>query len=138
MAESKASGVGADNRPKSPHLQVYRWEITMFTSIMHRVTGVGLYIGTLILAWWLIALASGPEAYAVFQDVAGSLLGRFVLFMYTLTITYHMLNGIRHLYWDVGYGFAPGTASLTGWTVVLSAIVVTVLIWAAGYGLIGG
>lgn len=138
MADGKASGAGSDNRPLSPHLQVYRWEITMFSSIMHRATGAALYGGTIILAWWLIAAASGPEAYATFQDLAGSLLGRLVLFGFTLALSYHLLNGIRHLNWDVGNGFSPATATLTGWIVVLGAIALTLIIWAAGYGLIGG
>ncbi len=137
MAESKA-GAETGSRPRSPHLQVYRWEVTMFSSIAHRATGVALYGGTIILAWWLIAAASGPEAYGLFQDLAGGLLGRLVLFGFTLALSYHLLNGIRHLNWDVGNGFAPRTASLTGWLVVLGAIALTLVIWAAAYGLLGG
>lgn len=110
----------------------------MFSSIAHRATGVALYGGTIILAWWLIAAASGPEAYGLFQDLAGGLLGRLVLFGFTLALSYHLLNGIRHLNWDVGNGFAPRTASLTGWLVVLGAIALTLVIWAAAYGLLGG
>lgn len=138
MAESKASGAAADNRPRSPHLQVYRWEITMFTSIAHRATGVALYGGTIVLTWWLIAAASGPEAYALFQDLAGGILGRLVLFGFTLALIYHLLNGIRHLTWDVGNGLAPATASMTGWLVVLGAVLFTLLIWAGAHGFLGG
>ncbi len=110
----------------------------MFTSIAHRASGVALYGGTIVFAWWLIAAASGPEAYALFQDLAGGILGRLVLFGFTLALTYHLLNGVRHLNWDVGNGFAPAIATMTGWVVVLGAIIITLIIWAAAYGLLGG
>ncbi len=138
MAESKAGAADADNRPLSPHLQVYRWEITMFTSAAHRITGIGLYGGTVILAWWLIAAASGAEAYDLFQSLAGGFLGQFVLFGFTVALIYHLLNGVRHLFWDVGHGFEPRTASMTGWIVVLATIALTIVVWAAAYGLMGG
>ena len=101
MAEGPAA------RPLSPHLQIYRLTLTMLMSIVHRITGGALYIGTVLLAWWLIAAASGPNAYAVFQSVASSFLGRIVLLGYTWALIHHMLGGVRHLIWDTGAGFGP-------------------------------
>ena len=92
-------------RPLSPHLQTYRWTLTMVMSIVHRVTGVALYFGTLLLAWWLIAAASGPGAYANVQAFTGSFIGRLIVFGYTWALLHHLLSGIRHFVWDLGYGF---------------------------------
>ena len=101
-------------RPLSPHLQIYRWYFTMALSIAHRVTGVGLALGLLLLTWWLLALASGPEAFATVQAVMDSWLGVLVLFVYTLVLFYHMGNGVRHLVWDFGYGFDVEVAAPFG------------------------
>ena len=106
-------------RPLSPFMTIYRWYPTMASSIVHRVTGVGLALGTLLLAWWLIAVASGPEAYHRFQAVAGSWVGQFVLFGFTWALFFHLLNGIRHLAWDMGYGFTPAKANRNSWIVFL-------------------
>jgi succinate dehydrogenase / fumarate reductase cytochrome b subunit len=103
MAEAKASVA----RPLSPHLQVYRLLFTMVMSIVHRITGAGLYVGTLLLAWYLIATASGPEAHATVTWFMGSLLGRLILFGYTWALFHHMLGGLRHFVWDFSYGFDP-------------------------------
>ena len=92
-------------RPLSPHLQTYRWTLTMALSIVHRATGMALYFGTLLLAWWLIAAASGPGAYANVQAFTGSFIGRLILFGYTWALMHHLLCGLRHLVWDLGYGF---------------------------------
>jgi succinate dehydrogenase / fumarate reductase cytochrome b subunit len=100
-------------RPLSPHLQIYRWPITMAASITHRATGIALAAGTLFLSWWLIAAASGPDAYAVFIRAAANPLGEIVLFGFLWSLAFHLLNGIRHLAWDVGYGFKVPTAKLT-------------------------
>src|ERR1700730_10848073 len=94
-------------RPLSPHLQTYRWTLTMALSIVHRITGMALFFGTLLVAWWLIAVSAGPNAYAVFQDFLGSIFGRLILLGYTWALLHHMLGGIRHLAWDLGYGFGP-------------------------------
>ncbi len=117
------------SRPLSPHLQIYRWPITMATSIIHRATGVALYVGTLFLAWWLIAAASTPAAYMIFKDVAGSLIGVLVMFGYTWALLYHSINGIRHLVWDTGYGFENETAERTGLLVIALSAGLTLLIW---------
>src|ERR1700729_828693 len=98
---------GAPARPLSPHLGIYRLTLTMMMSVVHRGTGIALYAGSVLLAWWLLAAASGPNAYALFQAVASSLIGRIVLFGYTFALVHHMLGGVRHLIWDTGAGFGP-------------------------------
>src|ERR1700692_4699256 len=102
MAEPKAPAA----RPLSPHLQIYKPTLTMMMSIVHRITGLGLYFGTLLLAWWLIAAAS-PSSYARFEWFASSLIARLILFGYPWALIHHMLGGIRHLIWDTGRGFGP-------------------------------
>jgi succinate dehydrogenase / fumarate reductase cytochrome b subunit len=130
MADAKAGGT---ERPLSPHLQVYRWTIPMALSILHRVSGVALYAGTLLLVWWIAATAAGPDAYANAQLVVGSFLGRLVLFGFSLALVYHLLNGIRHLVWDTGRGFAIGTAKASGWLVLILSLVLTLAAWFLGY-----
>lgn len=117
-------------RPLSPHLQVWRWHITMATSILHRATGVALYIGALIAAAWAIALAQGPEAYATFKTVMGSPLGKVVMFGLTLSFFYHLANGVRHLVWDIGKGFDVKTANATSVLVFAFTAAATIAVWA--------
>jgi succinate dehydrogenase / fumarate reductase cytochrome b subunit len=117
-------------RPLSPHLQIYKPLITWVPSITHRVTGLGLGLGMLLVATWLIALAAGPDAYAAVQDFVHSWIGLLLLFGFTWALMFHMLNGIRHLAWDAGFGFEVPTARITGWTVVIGSVVLTLLIWA--------
>jgi succinate dehydrogenase / fumarate reductase cytochrome b subunit len=117
-------------RPLSPHMTIYRWPVTMATSITHRMTGIAMSIGTLVLAWWLIAAASGPEAYATFSHLAGSWIGRIVLFGFTWSLAFHLLNGIRHLAWDMGYGFSIPTAKMTGWLVIILSVLLAVATFA--------
>jgi len=121
-------------RPLSPHLQTYRWTLTMALSIVHRATGLALYFGTLLLAWWLIALATGPEAYATFRIVAGTPLGELVLFGFIWSLAFHLLNGIRHLAWDMGYGFAVPTANKTGVLVIALSVLAAIGVFMLGYG----
>jgi succinate dehydrogenase / fumarate reductase, cytochrome b subunit len=116
-------------RPLSPHLQIYRWYLTMALSIGHRVTGVINAIGLLFLTWWLLALASGAEAFATVQAVAGSWIGLLALFGWTLSLFYHLGNGIRHLVWDAGYGFDIGVAFNSGLAVLAFAGFMTILLW---------
>ena len=116
-------------RPLSPHLQIYRWYFTMALSIAHRITGLGLALGLVLFTWWLLALASGPEAFATVHAVMVSWFGRLILFLYTLTLFYHMGNGIRHLAWDFGYGFDPAVARASGAAVLAFAGGLTVLVW---------
>jgi succinate dehydrogenase / fumarate reductase cytochrome b subunit len=124
-------------RPLSPHLQIYRWPVTMATSIVHRITGVGLGAGIVIVAWWLIAAAMGPSEYTLFQSLAGGILGRLVLFGFTLALMYHLLNGVRHLVWDAGSGFALKSADASGVFVFIGAGVLTVTAWAFAYMMMG-
>jgi succinate dehydrogenase / fumarate reductase cytochrome b subunit len=116
-------------RPLSPHLQVYRWYFTMALSIGHRVTGVGMAVGLVLLTWWLLALASGPEAFATVQAVMHSWLGVLVLFVYTFVLFYHMANGVRHLAWDAGYGYELPVAINSGFAVLAFAGAMTVVTW---------
>ena len=116
-------------RPLSPHLQIYKPQISSVLSILHRITGAGLGIGLLLLAWWLIAAASGPDAFATVQGFIGSWLGRLILFGFTLALFFHLLNGIRHLAWDVGWGFEKQQAHMTGLLTVGGAAGLAVLTW---------
>lgn len=120
-------------RPLSPHLQVYRWQITMTMSILHRATGVALGVGGILFAWWLVAAALGGEAYADFTDVMRSPLGLVALFGFSFCFVYHLFNGLRHLLWDVGYGYDIPTFYKTGWTVVVLTAVTTLGLWWAGW-----
>jgi succinate dehydrogenase / fumarate reductase cytochrome b subunit len=125
-------------RPLSPFTTIYRWPVTMATSITHRVTGVGLAMGTVLLAWWLVAIASGPEAYQAFTGVAMSWIGQVVLFGFAWALSYHLLNGIRHLAWDMGYGFDVKTADATGWLVIVLSVLIAVGAFALAYTGHGG
>jgi succinate dehydrogenase / fumarate reductase cytochrome b subunit len=119
-------------RPLSPHLQIYRWPITMAASITHRVTGIALAAGSLFLAWWLVAAATGPDAYALFARAAANPLGEIVLFGFLWSLMFHLLNGIRHLAWDIGYGFRVPTAKLTAALVYIGSLVLAAAAFAVG------
>jgi succinate dehydrogenase / fumarate reductase cytochrome b subunit len=120
---------GARARPLSPHVQVWRWHVTMAASILHRATGVALYGGALILAGWALALASGPGAYDAYMSVLASILGRIVLFGVTVSLFFHMANGIRHLFWDAGKGFELPTADRTAWLAFAFGLVAALVVW---------
>lgn len=118
-------------RPLSPHIQIYNLlKITSLTSILHRITGAGLTLaGNGILLWWLLALASGPQAYTVFLSVAHSWIGQFILFGLTWAFWFHLCSGIRHLIWDTGRGLKIETARKSGvWILALSAVM-TLATW---------
>ena len=117
------------NRPLSPHLQVYSWQISNATSIFHRLTGVGLSAGALCLVGWLLAAASGPGSYATASALLGGPLGMLVLFGFSASFFYHLANGIRHLFWDAGYGFDKDFARATGWLAITGAAVLTLGFW---------
>jgi succinate dehydrogenase cytochrome b subunit len=134
MAEAK----GRAERPRSPHLQVYRLTLTMMMSIVHRMTGGALYFGTLLLAWWLLAAASGPNAYAAFQSAASSFIGRIVLFGYTFALIHHMLGGVRYLIWDTGHGFGAAEREWLVRANLAGSIVLTIILWIVGGFLMGG
>ena len=127
MAEASP---GARARPLSPHVQVWRWHVTMAASILHRATGAALYGGALILAGWALALASGPGAYDAYMGVLASIPGRIVLFGVTVSLFFHMANGLRHLFWDVGKGFAPRTADATAWLAMAFGLAAALVVWA--------
>jgi succinate dehydrogenase / fumarate reductase cytochrome b subunit len=116
-------------RPLSPHLQIYRWYLTMASSILHRISGVGLVLGLVLLTWWLTALARGPESFAVVQAAIDNPFGGLVLFGLTVALWYHLLNGIRHLLWDAGYGFSRHVAERASLVVFASTAVLTLLTW---------
>lgn len=121
---------GPADRPLSPFTQVWRWHITMAASIATRVTGVGLYLGALILAAWALCLASGPEAYGTFLAVMGSPLGKFVLFGMTVSFFYHLAGGLRHLIWDLGYGLTIKSANAMSVASFAFAIAASLAMWA--------
>jgi len=131
------AGTSARERPLSPHMQIYRWPLPMIMSIVHRITGAGLYFGTLLLVWWLVAAGQGPNAYSKVSAFIGSLFGRVILFGYTWALIHHMLGGIRHLIWDSGHGFGPERESLALMTAV-GSIGLTALLWVVGYLIMGG
>ncbi len=124
-------------RPLSPHLQIYRPMLTMVMSIVHRITGAGLYFGTVLLAWWVTA-ASSPNAYAKVEWFMGTFIGRLVLFGYTWALIHHMLGGLRHLIWDTGRGFGPSEREWLAAANLVGSIVLTVVLWIVGYLAMGG
>lgn len=119
----------ARNRPLSPHLQVYKPQLTSVLSITHRATGVALAVGLIGLVYWLMSLAAGPQAYAAAQQVLGSWFGKLVLFGFSFALFYHMCNGVRHLFWDAGIGFELETVYASGWAVVVVSVAMTVVTW---------
>ena len=116
-------------RPLSPHLQIYKWHITMFVSIMHRVTGVALVAGTALLVAWLWSAAYSPVCFSKMHDVFTSIIGRIILFGWSLAFYFHFCNGIRHLFWDTGRGFEIHQAQRTAWAVLLFSAILTLLTW---------
>lgn len=126
------------NRPLSPHLQVYKPQLTSTLSILHRGTGIALAVGTLLLTWWLVAAATGPEAFATVQSVIGSWIGRLLLFGWTFALFYHLCNGVRHLCWDAGKGYELPTVYASGWTAVILSLALTLGAWFWGYAVMGG
>jgi succinate dehydrogenase / fumarate reductase cytochrome b subunit len=126
------------DRPLSPHLQIYRWQWTMTLSILHRITGVGLGLGAILLVYWLSAAASGPAAFARAQGFVGSWFGILVLLGFSVALFYHLANGIRHLFWDVGRGFELKQAYASGMAVLAATAVLTVIAWIVGLATWGG
>ena len=124
------------HRPLSPHLQVYKPQLTSVLSILHRATGIALSVGALYLATWVIYAAANPAAYALFQSFNTSILGRIVLGGWLFCAFYHLCNGIRHLFWDAGYGFELKDAYRSGWIVVTVSLIATVVSWIVGLRLV--
>lgn len=117
-------------RPLSPHLQVYRWQWTMALSILHRMTGVALAVGTLLLTWWIVAAAVGSDAYNSASGFIGSIVGYLLMFGWTVALFYHLCNGIRHMIWDTGRNLELGPAYRSGLAVLIGTVVLTALTWA--------
>ncbi len=133
MAQTGSSSDLQAKRPLSPHLQVFRPLITMVMSIVHRITGVALYAGSLLVAWWLIAAASGPDYFDTVQGLWGSWFGRLVLFGYTWALLHHMLGGIRHFVWDAGLGYEAPMLNRLAWATLIGSVALTILMWVAGF-----
>jgi succinate dehydrogenase / fumarate reductase cytochrome b subunit len=133
MADARPSA----DRPLSPHLQIYKPMLTMMMSIIHRMTGAALYFGSLLLAWWLIAAATGPEYFDFVNGLAGSLIGKLVLFGYTWALIHHMFGGIRHFIWDTGSGFELSTIEFMARASIVASLGLTTIIWALALHLMG-
>jgi succinate dehydrogenase cytochrome b subunit len=120
----------SDPRPLSPHLQVYRWQLTSVMSILHRASGVALTLGTILLVWWLVAAAEGPQSYAGIQAFLGSWIGLVLLFGWSVALFYHLCNGLRHLWWDTGHALDLPGVYAGGWAVLAGTAALTVIAWA--------
>lgn len=125
-----AGATRPETRPVSPHLQVWRWHVTMLSSILHRATGVALYGAAILLSLWLMAAAAGPEAYALVDALLMSPLGQAGLYLTVAAFAYHLANGVRHLVFDFGRGLAPGDADASAWFAILFAIAAPLGLWA--------
>lgn len=120
------------SRPLSPHLFIYRPEVTMVMSIMHRITGVGLYLGMALLCWWLVAAAAGGGALQTVHWVLGSWFGQLVLFGFTWALFHHLLGGLRHFVWDTGAGFSHAARFGLAWANAIGGLVLAILVWVFG------
>ncbi len=116
-------------RPLSPHLQVYRWKLTMTMSILHRMTGVALVVGLLMVVWMLLAAATGEAAFTCFRNFSAGPLGQIMLFGWSVSLFYHLCNGVRHLFWDMGLGYEIKTAFASGYVVLALTAALTALVW---------
>jgi succinate dehydrogenase / fumarate reductase, cytochrome b subunit len=121
----------SDPRPLSPHLQIYRWQLTSMLSILHRMTGIALAVGAILLVAWLGSAADGPEPYAKMQWFLGSWIGLLLLFGWSVALFYHLCNGIRHLVWDTGHGLDLKSVYASGWAVLAATAALTVIAWTA-------
>jgi succinate dehydrogenase / fumarate reductase, cytochrome b subunit len=128
-AQARMSDMSNGSRPLSPHLQIYRPQITTVLSISHRITGIVLSVGAIVLVWWLLAAAGGPESYARAAGFLGSFFGLLFLFAWTYALWFHFCAGIRHLVWDIGYGLELPQVYLGGWIVVGASVGLTILTW---------
>ena len=124
-------------RPLSPHLGIYRLQITMVMSIVHRITGGALYLGTVLLAAWLVSAAMGPREFAFVNGLFAHPLGLLVLLGYSWALIHHMLGGVRHLIWDTGQGLDPKPADALAWLTVIASVITTAVVWAAALSMRG-
>jgi len=128
MASAQTHASKGKQRPLSPHLQIYSPLINMVMSIVHRITGTALYFGTLLLAWWLVAAATGAQQFNFVSGIMGSWFGILVLIGYTWALLHHMFGGIRHLIWDTGRGFSLGTVDMMSWGTIIASGGMTLLL----------
>jgi succinate dehydrogenase cytochrome b subunit len=133
MASSDASPGSPRPRPLSPHLSIYRPTMTMAMSIAHRISGAALYVGVLLLAWFLIAASSDASSFAVFSDFISSFIGRLTLFVITWALFHHLVGGVRHILWDAGYGLDAPLRDQMAWATAIGGFALTVLVWAIGF-----
>ncbi len=124
--------MASDHQPLSPHLQIYRWQLTSVMSILHRVTGIALAVGAILLVSWIGAASDGPDSFAKMQWFLGSPGGLIVMFGWSVALFYHLCNGIRHLWWDTGRGLELKSVYASGWTVLVATAVLTIVAWAIG------
>ena len=136
MAHSQSVG-DKPARPLSPHLQIYKPLINSVMSILHRLTGIILYVGTLLVAWWLTAAATGPEYFSWVSMFFSSTMGRLVLFAYSWVLIHHMLGGIRHFIWDTGAGFELPMVNRLCWATIIGSVLLTMLLWFFALGGMG-
>jgi succinate dehydrogenase / fumarate reductase cytochrome b subunit len=133
----RASDGSLVRRPLSPHAGIYRWPITMVASILNRITAVALSVGSLLLVWWLVAAAEGPAAFATVQSFIASPVGLLLLLGWTASLFYHLFAGLRHLAWDLGYGFAKPGLNPVSWLVLAASLAATIGVWAVAYAAAG-
>jgi succinate dehydrogenase / fumarate reductase cytochrome b subunit len=130
MAEARSGRDLENERPLSPHLQIYAVQINMAMSILHRITGAALYAGSVLLSWWLVAAASGPDYFAFVSALLASWPAKLILFGYTWALLNHMLGGVRHLIWDTGRGYDLATVDLLCWGTLVVSLGLAVVLWA--------
>ena len=124
------------NNPLSPHLKIYRWQISSLVSITHRISGVINLLALILIFFWLLFLGLGESNYELFLLIINSFFGKFILIGFTWSMSFHLLSGIRHLVWDLGYGFEIKTANISGIIVIISSLVLTIIFWLLARGLI--
>ena len=133
MATTDAASGRRRPRPLSPHLSIYKFTITMAMSIAHRITGAGLYVGVLLLVWFLIAASTDAAAFGAFAGFIQSFLGRLILFGFTWSLFHHLVGGLRHFVWDVGYGMDEPLRDQLAWATLIGGFALTIVVWAIGY-----
>ena len=124
------------NNPLSPHLQIYRWHISSLLSIIHRIAGVINLLALILIFFWLLVLSFGASNYEIFLLMINSFIGKFILIGFSWSMNFHILSGIRHLVWDIGYGFEIKTANISGIIVIISSLVLTIIFWLFARGFI--
>ncbi len=132
MATTDAAGKHRP-RPLSPHLGIYKLTMTMAMSIAHRISGAALYVGILLLAWFLIAASADAGTFAVFSEFIGSFIGRLILFAFSWALFHHLIGGLRHIVWDAGYGLDAPLRDQMAWAALIGGFALTIVVWGVGY-----